>query len=509
MRITNQMITGNSLRNMQKSMSEVNTVTQQLTTGKKISKASENPVTAIRALKLRTTVNQLAQYKDKNIPDADSWLKITTTSLTNITNRIKDINDYCVQGSTDSFNSTDRSAIIDGLKELRSMIHSEGNSTYAGRYIFTGYKTDRSLAFTETEDTSIYSYDIIQHFDATALELKNVVTNSVDYTKVDDYINGTEVYEKPDPNQIYRLNLGYEGVEKDNVSIKLSMDGTVYNLGTNNTSAGGFTFEVKGTDEADSYYEVGPNSITLIQETGELVFGEAVYNRLKTASDIEVDYSKKHFNADDLRPEHYFDCTQYTVQPDGGVKTTEYTQPKDGQGVYYEVNFNQSIKVNTEGNKLITHKVGNDINDLIYALEDLQAAENTQKKLKDMLTDVQYASNDGAKKKIENMLLDVDVEVAVKKENMQKIFSANIKNFQDYMSQVTAIESDVGSRMSKLEMIEVRVKEQYASFKELKSKNEDVETDSAIIDFNEAELVYQSALASTGSIMNKTLLDYI
>ncbi len=50
MRITNQMITGNSLRNMQKSMSEVNTVTQQLTTGKKISKASENPVTAIRAL---------------------------------------------------------------------------------------------------------------------------------------------------------------------------------------------------------------------------------------------------------------------------------------------------------------------------------------------------------------------------------------------------------------------------------------------------------------------------
>ena len=177
MRITNQMITGNSLRNMQKSMSEVNTVTQQLTTGKKISKASENPVTAIRALKLRTTVNQLAQYKDKNIPDADSWFKITTTSLTNITNRIKDINDYCVQGSTDSFNSTDRSAIIDGLKELRSMIHNEGNSTYAGRYIFTGYKTDRSLAFTETEDTSIYSYDIIQHFDETALELKNVVTN--------------------------------------------------------------------------------------------------------------------------------------------------------------------------------------------------------------------------------------------------------------------------------------------------------------------------------------------
>ena len=61
MRITNQMITGNSLRNMQKSMNAVNKVTQQMTTGKKVSQASEDPVIAIRALKLRTTVNQLQQ----------------------------------------------------------------------------------------------------------------------------------------------------------------------------------------------------------------------------------------------------------------------------------------------------------------------------------------------------------------------------------------------------------------------------------------------------------------
>ena len=118
MRITNQMITNNSLRNMQKSMTKVNKHTEQMTSGKKITQASEDPVIAIRALKLRTTVNQLGQYKEKNIPDAESWLNITTTSLDNITSRVKDIETYCVQGSTDSFNSTDRSAIIDALKEL-------------------------------------------------------------------------------------------------------------------------------------------------------------------------------------------------------------------------------------------------------------------------------------------------------------------------------------------------------------------------------------------------------
>ena len=123
MRITNQMITGNSLRNMQKSMSAVNKTTQQMTTGKKISQASEDPVIAIRALKLRTTVNQLQQYKEKNIPDATSWFDISTTSLDNITKRIEDITTYCVQGSTDSFNSDDRSTIIDSLKQLQEMLY--------------------------------------------------------------------------------------------------------------------------------------------------------------------------------------------------------------------------------------------------------------------------------------------------------------------------------------------------------------------------------------------------
>lgn len=125
MRITNQMISNNSLRNMQKTMANVDNRTTQMETGKKITKASEDPVVAVRALKLRTMVTQLEQYKDKNIGDAESWLKITTTSLDNITSRLEDIQSYCTQGSTDSFHTSDRSAIIDVLKEMQDMINSE------------------------------------------------------------------------------------------------------------------------------------------------------------------------------------------------------------------------------------------------------------------------------------------------------------------------------------------------------------------------------------------------
>jgi flagellar hook-associated protein 3 FlgL len=234
-----------------------------------------------------------------------------------------------------------------------------------------------------------------------------------------------------------------------------------------------------------------------------------VYNTIKQAASIEVSYAKNEFNAGDLRPEHYFNCTQRTTQSDGSVKSVDYELKEGGQTVYYEVNFNQSLQVNTEGRNLINSDVGNNINDLVYVLNDMQEAEDTQTKLKAMLEDTQYAEDEDAVAKINQMLTDLDTEIAVKKENLQKTFSANITNFQNYLNKISATQSDLGSRMSKLEMIKTRVTEQYESFTELKSQNEDVETDQVIIDFNEANLVYETALAATSNIVQKTLLDYI
>ena len=509
MRITNQMISGNSLRNMQKSMNEVNRRTTQMTTGKKITQASEDPVVAIRALKLRTTVNQLQQYKEKNIPDANSWFDITTTSLDNITKRLTDITTYCVQGSTDSFNSTNRSAIIDSLNELKDMIYAEGNSTYAGRYIFSGYKTDRALAFTETEDTSVYSYDITQHFDATSFDTKNVILNNMNYSEIDKSIKNPAVYRQPNPETVYRLNLAYEGIDDINNAGDGVFSLVAKDANGNDIDISKYKITIKGTDDASTYYSVGKNNINVIKETGEIILGENAYNALKQAADVQVTYAKKQIEPGDLRPEHYFDCKQYTVQSDGRVKTIEYTKPESGQPIYYEVNFNQSIQVNTEGNKIISAETTNNVNDLIYSLKAMEDAEKVQARLKELLTDTQYVGNKDAVSQINKMIQDMDVEIAVRKENLQKTFSKNISVFQEYSSNISQMQSDVGSRMSKLEMIDTRVKEQFASFKELKSQNEDVETDEAIIDFNEAGLVYMSALAATSKIMDKTLLDYI
>ena len=501
MRITNQMVTDSSLRNMQKSMQRVSDLNQQVTTGKKISAPSEDPVVAIRALKLRTTCDQLDQYKNKNIPDAISWLDTTQTSIQNVFDRLEDVYYYCEQGATDTYQTSDRNTIINELYALKDAIYNEGGTTYAGRYLFSGYKTETNLIFQDNAAKEGLSYNITQDISPNKIEPKNVVLNEIDTTDVDAVLAGG-TYEAPIKESVYRLRLAYDNLDKTAGDISITVtaaDGTQTTI----------TPTVKQIADSDTYYQVGENDVNYIPETGELIFGDAIYESIKDASNISVNYNKSEFEVGDLRPEMYFNCIQHKQMSDGTVQDTNFTVDPAGQEIQYEVNFKQYVTVNAEGRELITHDMGNKIEDLAIAVQDVLDIENTIAKLGDMLEDPQYKDDEDAIAQINKMLEDADIELALKKESMQKLFGNNITNFQNFMDDVSAIQARVGTTYSKVELIKTRVTEQVANFEELKSSNEDIETEEAAIDLYQSELVYESALSTTASVIKKTLLDYL
>lgn len=506
MRVTNQMVTAGSLRNMQKSMQRVSDLNQQATTGKRISAPSEDPVIAIRALKLRTTCDQLDQYKNKNIKDAMSWVDTTQSSVQNVYDRLQDVYYYCEQGASDTFQTKDRQTIIDELLALKDAIYKEGGTTYAGRYLFSGYKTETNLVFQDDASKEGLSYNITEDISPDSIESKNVVLDGVKPEDLDNILAGNTAYEQPTSASVYKLRLAYSGLDNGTPSITVTdANGTPSDL----LGQAGINFTVKQVADSDTYYQVDPDGINYIPETGELIFGENVYNQIKTASDISVNYDKSKFEVGDLRPEMYFNCTQHKTMSDGTIQDTDYTVDKTGQPIKYEVNFNQYITVNAEGKDLIKHDMGNKIEDLANAVQDVLDIENNIKKLKGMLEDPQYKDDADAVAQINKMLEGADVELALKKENMQKLFGNNMTNFQNFMEDVSAVQATVGTTYSKLELIQTRVTEQLADFKELKSTNEDVETEEAAIEMYQAELVYESSLATTASVIQKTLLDYL
>lgn len=162
MRITNNMMLNNSMNNINGNKINVNNMNNQMSSQKKIQRPSENPVIAIRSLRLRSDLSEIDQYYENNIPDAESWLDVTGTAIKNMNSILTDIRELCIRGAQDSLTADDRNTILTQLEKLRDQVYAEGNAEYAGRTVFTGYHTDKKLTFTENEKNT--SYDITQSF---------------------------------------------------------------------------------------------------------------------------------------------------------------------------------------------------------------------------------------------------------------------------------------------------------------------------------------------------------
>ena len=65
MRVTNNMIMSNTKININGNKTNVNTLNNQMTSQKKISNPSDDPVIAIRALRLRSSLSQIISIMKK------------------------------------------------------------------------------------------------------------------------------------------------------------------------------------------------------------------------------------------------------------------------------------------------------------------------------------------------------------------------------------------------------------------------------------------------------------
>jgi len=143
MRITNNMLINNMINYIGNSMVRMNKLQSQLATGKKIQVPSDDPVVAARALKLRTDVAEIEQYQ-KNLKDARSWLERTESVLNDIGEIFQRLMELAT-GSDGMENAEDLRATKMEVEQLRAQLINLANSTYAGRYIFSGYKTDKEF----------------------------------------------------------------------------------------------------------------------------------------------------------------------------------------------------------------------------------------------------------------------------------------------------------------------------------------------------------------------------
>jgi len=142
MRITNSMMINNMLSDMSANLSRLDKYQNQLATGRKIRRPSDDPVGASRSLKARLDLAQNQQYA-KNVDDAMSWLDMTETSLAELGDVLQRARELTVQGANSgALADEDKVKIAKEIEQLKQHVVQVGNNKYADRYIFAGTKTN-------------------------------------------------------------------------------------------------------------------------------------------------------------------------------------------------------------------------------------------------------------------------------------------------------------------------------------------------------------------------------
>ncbi|MDF2610851.1 MAG: hypothetical protein K0R92_2325 [Lachnospiraceae bacterium] len=502
MRITNRMMTNNMMNNINKNKLNLNNLDEQYSTGKKIQRPSEDPIVAVRALKLRTNLSELNQYYEKNIPDAKSWMDVTESALTNVNDILTSVNTYCVQGTTDTLTAADRTSIVQNLEELKKQIYQEGNSNYAGRYVFTGYKTDTSLIFNEASTN--LEYTITEKFTGEDIEELSKVIGEF---PIDSYDPATstaaDFNNAPNLLSYHRIRLSYDdlGAIDGGGELTYSIGGVAQTPITINT--------VSVTSTSPNPYEPVAGTINYIPETGELILyddpavpADNVYEKLRLADSISVSYKKSEFKTGDLRPEHYFDCDVLNTTT---LDTASYT--KTDQQIQYEINFNQKLTINTQGSDAITHGIGRDIDEILKVVQDVTATESKIEEVEKLLEDPNIT--DTQKEALEKFSEQLNTELVLKNKIMHDAFENGIAGSTKYQDQLNVAVADLGSRYVRLELTESRLSSQQVDFEELMSNNEDVDLVETIIKYNSAETIYNASLTAASKVVQNTLLNFL
>lgn len=498
MRITNKMMTNNMMNNINKNKFNMTSLEQQYSTGKKIQKPSDDPIIAVRALKLRTNLSELDQYYEKNIPDAMSWMDVTESALNTVNDILTKINTYCVQGSTDTLTASDRSSIVQNLAEMKNQIYQEGNTNYAGRYVFTGYKTDSSLIFTEDMDN--LSYDITESFSGDQIQIGSKVTGSYTINDFDDPANTFD--EAPKLMNTYRIQLSYDNLEGMDM-----VAGIRYKKGVpGEEPSEQVPFDnITAVSSSDaSAYQPAADEIHFIKETGELIMGEQAYEEFRTAEDIRITYTKSGFKNGDLKPEHYFNCVMTdSDKPEQG----EITYTKQSQKIQYEINYNQKLTINTEGSDAFSHSIGRSIDDILNSVNEVTAVEDMVTEVEKRLQDSTLSESD--RQRYEKLKEQLDTDLELKKEIMQGYFEKGITYSNAEQDRVNVAVADLGSRYVRLELTENRLSSQKVDFEDLLSTNEDADMVDTVIKYNSAQTIYNASLSAASKVVKTSLLDFL
>ncbi len=564
MRTTNNMLINNMIYYMTNNLERLSKYQTQLATGKKMQVPSDDPVAAARALKLRTDVSEIAQFKS-NSNDAYSWMDTTETALAKIGDILQVARERAVQAANGTLTPEDREKIKQELEQLKKQIVHVANTSYAGRYIFSGFSTDMKLM----NEDGTYAISVASR--NTAI-IKSGLIKLDPSASIDTSVNNAFEISLDGVNY-YRVQLGsgiiYDGTSpgstlddlakeiQDSISLATPVDSApavlpdeMRNIRViNNDGRIEFSLDVTtdkngnplkiflrepstGTDNLlksiniktegipgirvsqseDIRYQVGIGDLIEVNVPGTELFGPGIKGQT-------CDFIQK--------IDKFIDALEnpYHVANEGLFAS--YSNPVD-----LTANNTFNIKVGNMGDfetitltpKIYDGTPGNTLDDLA---KDIQNCINSNPAVIAAGVSVTVvnkggrlviADKNGAEITLQQnppndalsaLNFKTDASGFVTSISSQDGINAAIEDMQSNLDKLLSIRSDIGARMNRIELTLNRLDSDEINFTKLMSNNEDVDIAEVIMKLMNEENVYKASLAGGARIIQPTLVDFL
>lgn len=155
----------------------------QLSTGKKISRPSDDPVIAMKGMNFRTQVSEVEQFK-RNVGEVHNWMDNSDAALDKATQAMHRLSELAVQASNDTYDNEERQSILEEVEQLKEHLVDIANTNVNGKYIFNGTNTGNK-AVTINDDGTV---------DATQINSKPVKIEVSKGTALTVNVNANEVF---------------------------------------------------------------------------------------------------------------------------------------------------------------------------------------------------------------------------------------------------------------------------------------------------------------------------
>lgn len=206
MRVTQSMLSSNMLRNLSKSYEKLAQYQDQISSQKKITRPSDDPVVAMKGISYRRNLQEVGQYQ-RNFSEAYNWLDNSDAALDKAGKALQRMRELIVQASNDTYDESQRTSISEEIAQLKEHLAEIANTKVGDKYLFNGTDTLSQPVELETAPVTVS-----ENKNPVQIELSKGINITVN-------VNPEDVFSKDLFNDIEGLKLALENEDSDGESL--------------------------------------------------------------------------------------------------------------------------------------------------------------------------------------------------------------------------------------------------------------------------------------------------